>query len=163
MTSQVAGQLEIAAALEIETAGVMLVSLVKSDDGAIRLLCRKLIWVTESAYMHRDGIGLSIAPEGYVHALAEAEALSAIPLWVHTHPGLRGHPEPSGADKIVDTQISELVRIRANTDFYGTLIVSPRSNGLAFSGILSSSEIGSMAITRMCEFGERFRDRKSVV
>lgn len=157
MTSAVASQLEAVAALDVETAGVMLVSLIKSGDGSIRLLCRKLILVTESAYLHRDGVALSIAPEGYVHILAEAETLGAIPLWVHTHPGMRGHPEPSNADKIVDTKISGLFRIRANTDYYGTLIVSSRSNGLAFSGTLSSSEIGSVAITRMCEFGERFR------
>jgi ThiF family protein len=157
MTSVVAAQLESAAALDVETAGVMLVSIAPSNDGLIRLLCRKLIWVPDSAYMHRDGIGLSIASEGYVHALAEAEALHAIPLWVHTHPGALGHPEPSSADKIVDTQISELFRIRANTEYYGTLIVSPRPNGLAFSGTLSSNETGAMAISRLCEFGERFR------
>lgn len=157
MPGQIANELERTALLEMETAGVLLTSLVRSEDGQIRLLCRKLIWVTESAYTRRNSIGMSISPEGYIPSLGQAETMGAVPLWVHTHPGEHAVPLPSEADKLVDSKISELFRIRANTDFYGTLIVSPLKSGLAFSGCISSSEIGSVGISRLWEIGERFR------
>ena len=84
--------LVIAAENPLETAGVMLASVVRSGTGDVRLLARRLRWIDESAYLRRDWNGLSIASHGYVPALAQAEALHATPIWLHTHPGRDAFP-----------------------------------------------------------------------
>jgi proteasome lid subunit RPN8/RPN11 len=81
-------EIDAAARLHLETAGVLLASVVVTDEKDIRLLARKMQWVPESSYIRRGGDHLSIASEGYVPFLAEAEALGAVAIWVHTHPGL---------------------------------------------------------------------------
>jgi proteasome lid subunit RPN8/RPN11 len=141
----------------VETAGVLLASVVATEEGGIRLLARKMRWVPESAYLRRGGDHLSIASEGYVPFLAEAEALGAVAIWVHTHPGIESPPRPSEHDWEVDRQIADLFRLRAGASYYGTLIFSPRAEGFAFSGYIQTEGGPLLQIERLWQVGDRFR------
>ncbi len=153
--------IDVVARLPVETAGVLLASLVSTDENDLRLLARKMLWVTESAYIRRGGDHLSIASEGYVPFLAEAESLGCVAIWVHTHPGLESPPRPSEHDWEVDRQIADLFRLRSGSSHYGTLIFSPRPEGLAFSGYLQSEGGPHTPIGRLWQVGDRFRLTRS--
>ena len=140
-----------------ETAGVMLVGVAEAPNGDIRLLARCMRWVAESAYIRRERDGLTIQSEGYVHALAEAETLGAACIWVHTHPGQDGLPQPSQHDRIVDRQISDLFRLRTGSPYYGALIFSPRASELAFTGHLQREGRRALQIERLWQVGDRWR------
>ncbi len=146
-----------AARLPVETAGVLLASLVATESGDVRLLARKMRWVPESSYLRRGGDHLSIVSEGYVPFLAEAEALSAVAIWVHTHPGIGSPPQPSEHDWEVDRQIADLFRSRAAAAYYGTLIFSPREEGFAFTGYIQEEGGPLLQIERLWQVGDRFR------
>lgn len=156
LQEQLYGELCALAENNLETAGVLLVGIARSPDGEVRLLGRKFIPVPSSAYIRREKISLSIASDGYVPALAEAESTGSVALWVHTHPGQEGIPLPSEHDHIVDTEITELFRIRSGAPYYGAFIVSPRDGGIAFSGHLDSEDLQS-PISRLWIVGERLR------
>jgi molybdopterin/thiamine biosynthesis adenylyltransferase len=157
LPQQIGDGIDAVALLPVETAGVLLASLVVTDENDIRLLARKMYWVPESAYIRRGGDHLSIASEGYVPFLAEAEALGCVAIWVHTHPGLESPPRPSEHDWEVDRQIADLFRLRSGSSYYGTLIFSPRPEGLAFSGYIQSEGGPQMPIERLWQVGDRFR------
>src|SRR5205085_3190053 len=110
-------ELDTAIRYPLETAGVLLVSVVEAGDGDLRLLAREIHWVNDSAYVRREYNSLSIASEGYVPALGRAEQIGAAPMWFHTHPGLDSWPVQSEHDKVVDEDIGELFRIRANSRY----------------------------------------------
>lgn len=150
-----------AAQQPLETAGVLLASVVRLDDGGIRLLGRAIEWVDGSSYLKRETDHLTIASEGYVHALGKAETLTATPLWVHTHPGFSAEPVPSPCDHIVDDKIADLFRLRSGSRYYGTLIVSPRVVGFAFTGTLQEDAQNAVEIDRVWTVGDRFRLKAS--
>ncbi len=145
------------AQLPRETAGVMLVGVAQAPNGVIRLLARHIRWVTQSAYLRRECNRLTIASEGYVPALAEAEMLNAACIWVHTHPGQYASPKPSEHDRIVDRQIADLFRLRSGSPYYGALIFSPRSSQLIFTGHLQHEDKDPVPIERMWQVGDRWR------
>jgi proteasome lid subunit RPN8/RPN11 len=148
----------LAAAREpLETAGVVIARVAHLDDGTIRILGHSVHWVPDMAYRKRGVDHLSIASEGYVPALGKAESLGAAALWFHTHPGNQTAPSPSEDDAIVDTEIADLFRLRTGSDYYGTLIVSPRESGLAFTAALHAGSGDSIAIDRLWIVGDRFR------
>jgi molybdopterin/thiamine biosynthesis adenylyltransferase len=149
--------IEEAARGTLETAGVLLATLVEAADGDLRLFGRQLFLVDDVFYRRRSHDGLSIASEGYVGALGTADRLHAIPIWFHTHPGLDGQPLPSTHDRIVDEKIGDLFRFRANAPFYGTLIVSPRSDGVAFSGALHAEGGAVQPLTYLWRVGDDWR------
>lgn len=140
-----------------ETAGVLLAGIAEAPNGDIRLLARGVRWVDSSAYIRRESYGLSIKPEGYVPALAEAERMGAICIWVHTHPGQDVSPLPSRHDVIVDNEIADLFRIRSGSPYYGTLIISPRPKGIAFSGQLQHEARDILQVERLLQVGDRWR------
>ena len=146
-----------AASHPLETAGVLLASLVKCPDGTIRLLGTDIRWVHEAAYLLREVDRLSIASDGYVPALGDAERNGAIAIWMHTHPGMTAIPLPSTYDEEVDQQIQSLFCLRTGTGYYGTLIVSPRPNGLAFTGRLETEDGAQTPIERMWQVGDGWR------
>src|SRR5438128_555995 len=113
-------ELQAAAFNSVETAGVLLASVVPARD-SVRLLAREIHWVDESAYVVRTHNSLSIASDGYVQALARAERLDAAAIWLHTHPGMDSVPEPSTHDEIVDRQLADLFRLRTGSPYYGAL------------------------------------------
>ena len=157
LTKQVADELDATARRPEESAGVLLVSVVAEPSGGIRFLARAMRWVGEEAYLRRGGDHMSIASEGYVPFLAEAERMGATPIWVHTHPGLDSRPVASQHDDEVDRQIADLFRLRSGSRYYVTLIVSPRPSGLAFTGAVHDEASDTTVISRLWEVGERFR------
>jgi molybdopterin/thiamine biosynthesis adenylyltransferase/proteasome lid subunit RPN8/RPN11 len=157
----IADEIDAIARLPVETAGVLLASIVRTRQGDIRLLARKMRWVTESSYIRRGSDHLSIASQGYVPFLAEAETTGAVAIWVHTHPGIESWPRPSEHDEEVDRQIADLFRIRSGSAYYGAIIFSPRSKGIAFTGFIQPDDAARVSIERHWEVGDRFCLTKS--
>jgi proteasome lid subunit RPN8/RPN11 len=157
LADTIAAEIDAAAKQPLETAGVLLVSCVEAPNGDVRLLGRQIFWVADDAYLERAGDRLSIASQGYVSALGHAERLGAVALWFHTHPGGGGQPVPSAADRQVDQDIADLFRLRTGSRFYGTLIVSPRTNDLAFSGALCPEGEAAIPIDRLWRVGDGWR------
>lgn len=153
----IAEEIELVARHPEETAGVMLAGVAEAPNGDIKLLARCIRWVGESAYSRRETYGLTIQSEGYVHALAEAETLGATCIWVHTHPGQDASPRPSTHDHLVDEEIADLFRLRSGSQYYGTLIFSPRSTGLSFTGYLQREGSDAVQIERLWQVGSRWR------
>lgn len=156
MPGHLAAEIEAVARLPVETAGVLLASVVMTPSGEVRMLARVMRWVTEEAYIRRAGDHLSIASEGYVPFLAEAESMGAVAVWVHTHPGEHSRPCASRHDEEVDRQIADLFRLRSGSSYYGAVIFSPRVDGLAFTGYLENSGSGRIHLERLWIAGDRF-------
>lgn len=156
LPQNLAEEIREVARLPEETAGVMLAGIVQTPQGDLRILGRAMRWVHETAYVRREWNGLSIKPEGYVHALAEAEALGAFCLWVHTHPGERAWPGPSEHDRVVDEQIRDLFRLRSGSPYYGALIFSPRGPEYAFTGHVEQENGSQSQLDRLWEVGDRW-------
>lgn len=133
----------------LETAGVLLVTVVIVDGEQFRLLAREYHPVPDSAYARREVDGLTIKSAGYVPALARAEELGAMAIWVHTHPGIGSSPHPSQHDVIVDAQLAETFRLRTGSDFYGALILSPTENGFCFTGHMDPEGRDTQRIDRI--------------
>lgn len=140
----------------LETAGVLLATVVIVDGENTRLLAREYCPVAESAYARREVDGLTIDSAGYVPALARAEELGAMAIWVHTHPGIGSSPQPSHHDVVVDAQLAETFRLRTGSDFYGALILSPKENSFCFTGHLDSEGRDAQRIDRIWTVGDRF-------
>lgn len=153
---RIALELNEASGHPLETAGVLFVSVLEADDG-IRLLARGIRWVEESAYLRRESDSLSIASNGYVHSLGEAENLGATAVWFHTHPGVGSSPVPSRHDIVVDDQLSDLFRLRTGSRYYVSLIVSPRENGIEFTGRIQRDGGAMLSIDRIWVVGERLK------
>lgn len=135
----VATELRSAATAEVETAGVLLARMVTTPAGDVRLLARRVHWVPADAYLERKSDRLSISSSGYVHALADAEQDGSIAIWLHSHPGNGSSPRPSRHDRVVDEQIADLFRLRAETDYYAALVISHHHGQLRFAGHLESA------------------------
>ena len=142
--------------LPLESAGVILARRVVTDNG-VRLLARSLHWVGSAAYIERTAKHMSIRSEGYVGALGLAEIDHAVPIWFHTHPSEEGIPLPSCWDRKVDEDIADLFRLRSGSDYYGTLIASPRGSDFTFSGALQLENGEVSAIDRIWAVGDRWR------
>ena len=157
LSQSVQDELSAIAAQPLETAGVLLCGVVRLGAGDIRLLARDFIPVPDGAYMERSVDSMSISSDGYVPALARAETLGATALWVHCHPGLGASPMASELDRVVDRELASTFRLRSGSDFYGALIVSPRADGLAFTGHVAADGGMRVTIDRMWLAGSRFR------
>ncbi len=155
LTDSLSNELLLASRHHLETAGVLLASIVATPSGGVRLLGRSIYWVPDSAYVHRESDSLSIASHGYVPALAEAERIGATAIWLHTHPGNGSAPLPSTHDLEVDRQLSDVFRLRTGSDFYGYLIISPTEKHIAFTGQVDSENEPSRAIDALWFVGDR--------
>jgi len=151
LTDALADELSAAAVADVETAGVLIARYVATPSGHVRLLGRRIHWVPEDAYLERESDRLSIASSGYVHALADAEHEGSIAIWLHTHPGNGSSPRPSRHDRVVDEQLADLFRLRADADHYAAVVVAHRDGQLRFAGHLESegerADIGRLWIT----------------
>lgn len=125
---------------DVETGGVMLARLVRTPQDGLRLLARKLLEVPDDAYERREAQQLLIRSEGYVPALARAEAAGCVPVWFHTHPGNGSNPAPSRHDLGVDRSLSDLFRLRADSPFYGALIIASTDEAITFTGTLDDGD-----------------------
>lgn len=156
LSGQLLDEIDAVARLPVETAGVLLANVVVTGEGDIRILGRAMRWVTESSYIRRAGDHLTIASEGYVPFLAEAEIMGSMAIWVHTHPGQGSSPQPSRHDEEVDRQISDLFRLRSGSAYYGAVVFSPRPEGLAFTGYVQPEDGPRISIERLWSVGDRF-------
>jgi len=156
LPQSLADELEKAARLPIETAGVMFASVVRAQDGSTRILGRAMRWIAESYYIRRGVDHMTIASEGYVSFLGEAENLGAVPIWVHTHPGEQAWPKASRWDDEVDKNIADLFRLRSGSDYYSMLILSPRLRRFAFTGYLQTDSGPAVPFGRAWIVGDRF-------
>ncbi|MFN7957249.1 MAG: ThiF family adenylyltransferase [Holophagaceae bacterium] len=140
--------------LDVETGGVLFAKPVHSDSGDIRLLARAFHEVPATAYATRKVDQLDIRSDGYVHSLGLAEAEGVVPIWTHTHPGSGSSPLPSIRDQVVDSQISDVFRIRTGSSYYGALILASENGKLTYTGHLDD---GSKVtpIDRMIMVGDR--------
>ncbi len=148
------------AGLKVETAAVLLARPVLSPSGDLRLLVRQFHEVPDGAYNVRDALRMEITSDGYVPALGQAEKQQSVPLWLHTHPGEGSIPLPSVHDQKVDRQLSDLFRLRANSAYYGAVIVSMKDNQLTFSGHIDDGVV-SHPIDRLLVVGDRLSLRTS--
>lgn len=156
MPETLRSELGEAAQHDLETAGVLLARPLVAADGSIRLLATAIRWCPDQAYAERHEDGLSITSDGYVAALAEAEELGAVAIWMHTHPGEGSSPQASRHDRKVDEQLSDLFRLRTGSEYYGSLIVSTMAGQIRFTGKLES-ETARLDINRLWAVGDRFR------
>lgn len=155
LPSHVSTQIDRATREYVETAGVLIASVVETARGDLRILVQDIIWVDDDAYQVREHDRLTIASHGYVPALGEAERRGSTALWFHTHPGGDGVPLPSRCDLEVDREISDLFRLRTGSPFYGAVIASPRPKGIAFSGTLQRDEEAPIKIDRAWFVGDQ--------
>ena len=153
LTRSIVDDLMDAAGRRVESGAVLLARYVDTPNGNVRLLGHTLQWVPEAAYRTRTAYELVVGSEGYVSALAAAEAHGSVPIWVHTHPG--SSPLPSGRDLIVDAQLSDLFRLRAGSRWYGALIVGRFGGSLTFTGHIES-ENSRVEIDRVWTTGDRW-------
>lgn len=139
----------------VETAGVLLARLVATPSGNHRLLARTVHWVPEDAYLRRTSRELLVASAGYVPALAAAEDDGCVPIWLHTHPGNGSSPRPSARDAQVDRELADVFRLRADSDWYGAIVLAHDGARLAFDGHIES-EHERLSIDRLWSVGRRF-------
>ena len=140
LPQRIADELLQQGACDVETAGVLLARPVATPRADVRLLARAMHWVPEDAYDLRTGTELRIASDGYVPALAAAEADQAVPIWLHTHPGSESSPCASRRDKVVDRQLAELFRYRSGSSLYGAVVVATTNKHLSFTGHIESAD-----------------------
>ena len=157
MPQSIAEELEGVARQDDETAGVLLASIAVAPNGDVRILARDIRWVPESSYKRRAFNELIISSDGYVRALADAEKDASSCIWFHTHPGRAARPEPSSHDRLVDSQIADVFRIRSGSPYYGALIFSPRDQGFAFTGHLQLDGEHPDRIERLWQVGDQCR------
>jgi ThiF family len=148
-------ELLVAALRHVETAGVLICSVVKTPGGDLRLLARELCWVPEEAYEERECDSMLIKSEGYVPALGHAEELGSAAIWLHTHPGAGSSPRPSRHDQKVDRAISDLFCLRTGQDYFGSVIIATADGELTFAGHVSEGKTKT-PITRLLSVGRRF-------
>ena len=156
LPESLANELFDATTAKVETACVLLARRVDTPHGNVRLLARELHWVPANAYLYRDATALSIASEGYVPALAAAEADQSVPIWLHTHPGTKSSPRPSTRDELVDRQLADLFRLRARSSLYGAVVLARIEGRICFSGHIESESRRS-EIDRVWITGRHFR------
>lgn len=151
----IADELTAALSEDVETGGVLLARHASAPSGDVRLLGHSLLWVPEDAYRVRSTTELVVESDGYVPALAAAEQTASIPIWMHTHPGHGSTPMPSGRDRVVNSQLADLFRLRSGNPWYGALIVTTANDGLGFTGHLET-EACREEIDRLWITGSRF-------
>jgi molybdopterin/thiamine biosynthesis adenylyltransferase/proteasome lid subunit RPN8/RPN11 len=151
--SAIAADMSHAAHRPNETGGVLLAG-VSRREGKIRLLVRELLWVQSDQYSERRADELIVKSGGFVQALARAENIGAMAIWLHTHP--RGEPIPSKRDRIVDQQLVDVFRVRTGQDLYASVVISPSPGGFSFTGRLIGDDQDS-AVTRCWVVGPRLQ------
>ena len=153
LPESIADELAAAAGRRVESGAVLLARCVETPAGHVRLLGHAIHWVPEHAYRTRTAHELVVGSEGFVPALAAAEEQGSVPVWVHTHPG--SSPRPSGRDRVVDAQLSDLFRLRSGSAWYGALIVGRSGGNLTFTGHIESAD-SRVEIDRMWTTGTRW-------
>ncbi len=141
---------------QLETGAVVLATMVTSPTGQVRLKATKVIPVPDDAYLVRKKDRLTIGSEGYMHALAEAEATGMVALWAHTHPGDGSRVSPSRHDLVVNDELRQVFALRSSLATYGWIVLGHQDGRLSFTGALESEGQEQVRITRLNVVGSRF-------
>lgn len=148
-----------AAAEDSLESGAVLLGVPQQTANGLRFLLTDIRWVPDEAYLERREDALLVSNAGFVPALAEAEERDLVALWMHTHPGQQGDPTPSRNDRLVDSEIEDLFRLRTGSAYYGSVVISPRADSVAFTGTIGHSDVsdGPADFTRMVVVGQGLR------
>lgn len=124
---------------DLETAWMMTARMVDTGEpsDSLTLVARTLFPVPASAYEIRQSDRLSIANTGWLPVFGRAEIDSAIPIFIHTHPG--SSPHPSSADDEVHSQLLRVANFRNSISTFVSLVVGGTASAPAFSGRFSDS------------------------
>ncbi len=133
MTTQIADRVRTLTELDVETAAVLIAHPTATGD-ELRLLVVNMIEVPAHAYEVRARNRLTVTSDGFVPTLGLAAELSAVPIWMHTHPGTETPASPSRLDQDVNLQLSDVFRVRADTPYYVALTVAQTGGQLRFTG-----------------------------
>jgi len=134
ITDQVAAQLDEMARHDMESAGVLVAGLGRSED-EIRLLGRQFIAAPPESYLDRTSTRLRLDSAAWMPALKRAALVEgAVALFVHTHPD--AEPRPSIYDDVVDEQLRPVFETRLGKPLYGSLVLHGTTAGVEFSGRL---------------------------
>lgn len=158
MPDSIATSLRDFARLKVETGGVLLAREAWTPSNDLRLLAAEFWPVPDHAYVRREADELLITSDGYVPALARAEILGAVPIWLHTHPGGDSSSSPSEHDCKVDEQLGDLFRLRSGSRWYGAVILSQEGDQLRFTGTLNDGKT-VVEIDRLLTVGPRINLR----
>ena len=150
----IATELSEATSMGVESGGVLLARYTQTPRGNVRLLGHEIHWVPEHAYRTRNLTELVVASEGFVPALSSAERHQLVPMWLHTHPGSNGSPQPSQRDNVVDARLADLFRIRSGSPWYGAIILSRSERNLEFTGHIESENL-QVDVDRLWVTGHR--------
>jgi molybdopterin/thiamine biosynthesis adenylyltransferase len=142
-------------ARERNEAGAVLLAGTADSESGRRLLGRQLHWIPEDAYDRRTPRSLKIRSVGYVTALARADELGDVPIWVHTHPGKNADPRHSEYDDFVDEELRETFRIRSGAEVYASLVFSPADDWFRFAGRVWEKE-DPASVERLLVIGDRW-------
>lgn len=156
LPEKIATDLRAAVYEEVETAAVLLARPAHTPEGDVRLLAQAVRWVPSEGYYRREADRLDITPEGYVAALAEAEATGCVAIWTHTHPGDGSSPRHSVHDDKVDDQLAGVFQIRSGSDYYASLVLARSGEDMVFAGRIIAVT-GRHPIDRMWTIGDRWR------
>jgi molybdopterin/thiamine biosynthesis adenylyltransferase len=148
VTDQVAGQLDEMARHDLESGGVLIAGLSRTED-EIRLLGRQFIAAPQECYLERSSTRLRLGSAAWMPALKRANLIGAeVAVFVHTHPD--AEPNPSIDDAVVDEQLRPVFQTRLGKPLYGSLVLHRTGAGLEFSGRMweGQSQLGPIELLR---------------
>jgi molybdopterin/thiamine biosynthesis adenylyltransferase len=148
ITDQVAAQLDEMARHDLESAGVLIAGLSRTED-EIRLLGRQFIAAPQECYLERSSTRLRLGSAAWMPALKRAGLIGAeVALFVHTHPD--AEPNPSIDDDVVDEQLRPVFQTRLGKPLYGSIVLHRTGAGLEFSGRVweGLSQLGPIELVR---------------
>jgi proteasome lid subunit RPN8/RPN11 len=120
-----------------ETAGILFAG-IADGDRTLTLCLNDIRWVPVDAYELREARMLRITSEGWMPALGKAAAEGWQPIFFHTHPN--NDPDPSSADREVQSQLERDVRIRVDRP-YASIILGGTPEKPQFTGLMDRAPI----------------------
>jgi proteasome lid subunit RPN8/RPN11 len=158
MTDEIYGELMSMATEPLECAAVLLGHLVDTPDQSARVVVTAVRRVPDDAYRVRGERELEITSDGYMPALAEADATNALAIWVHTHPGDGAVVRPSRHDDVVNAELHDVFALRSRPERYAWMVLGCTDGRLTFTGALETDPaVAGIRFTRLNVVGARFR------
>ncbi|WP_445168713.1 ThiF family adenylyltransferase [Mycolicibacterium sp. Dal123E01] len=156
MTDEIYGELLSMATEPLECAAVLLGHLVDTSERSARVVVTAVRRVPDDAYRVRGERELEITSEGYMPALAEVNATSALAIWVHTHPGDGAVVLPSRHDDVVNAELHDVFALRSHPECYAWMVLGRTHGRLTFTGALETNPTDKVRFTRLNVVGTRF-------
>ncbi|MBO9521916.1 MAG: ThiF family adenylyltransferase [Nocardioidaceae bacterium] len=145
--------IKAAAGLDVETGAVLLCRPYISGSHA-RLILEEIKWVPDEAYVERTRDQLRISSSGFVPMLGDAEERGLIAGWFHTHPASPGPIQHSDLDRVVDSDLGPLFRLRAGAEEYLSVIATTRDGTLEMVGELTTESGMTVDMDAVVTIGE---------